>query len=345
MSTAKYDIAVVIGRFQPFHIGHCAVVQRALLLAKQVVIVIGSANQPRTIKNPFTVAERAAMINACFSEADRQNIKCVSVEDSLYHENRWFIDVQHAVGATSSQSVAVLGYEKDASSYYLKHFPNWKFIEIGGHTINNGRIIDATKIRELLFERHTHYAEPVLTQPVYNMLVDFTNTPEYKNLVGEYNYIQMYRKQWEVTPYPVTFFTVDSVVVQSGHVLLIQRKAQPGKGLWAIPGGFIDQNETAFDSAIRELREETRIKVPEAVLRGSVRHEKLFDAPDRSLRGRTITQAFLFELPAQEELPKVKGSDDAAVAKWFSFDQVAHMTDQLFEDHASIIKMMINHTR
>lgn len=346
MSTEKRDIAVVIGRFQPFHIGHYSIIMRALQLAEQVVIVIGSANQPRTIKNPFTVAERAAMIQSSFTAEECSRIICTSVEDSLYHENGWFIDVQHAVGATSDQRVAVLGYEKDSSSYYLNNFPNWEFIDIGGYTMtDNSRVIDATKIRELMFEKHTHYVEPVVPPSVYHILLAFTLTSEYNTLVSEHEYIKMYRKQWDVAPYPVTFFTVDSVVVQSGHVLLIQRKAQPGKGLWAIPGGFIDQHETAFDSAIRELKEETKIKVPEAVLRGSVKHEKLFDAPDRSLRGRTITQAFLFELPPQEKLPKVKGSDDAAVAKWFSFDEVSSMTDQMFEDHASIIKMMINRTK
>ncbi len=345
MSHTKHDIAVIIGRFQPFHDGHVSVVKRALELATEVVVVIGSANQPRTIKNPFTVAERMAMIYNSFDHTDCVRIRCEPVEDSLYHENGWFLNVQNAVNAQPNASVAVLGYEKDSSSYYLKHFPNWQFIDIGGYTINDGRVIDATKIRELMFERHTHYSKPVLPESVYEMLLKFTHTDVYENLVKEYDYINQYRKQWSVAPYPVTFFTVDSVVIQSGHVLLIQRKAQPGRGLWAIPGGFIAHAETAIDSAIRELREETRIKVPEAVLRGSVRCEKLFDAPERSLRGRTITQAFLFELPEQDALPRVKGSDDAAFAKWFSFDQVVKMTDQLFEDHASIIKTMINHTK
>lgn len=345
MTEKKYETAVIIGRFQPFHCGHEVILKRALDIAEEVVVVIGSANQARNIKNPFTASERESMVWSCVDNSQAHRVRCVAVEDTLYHENGWFTSVHRAVGAFPDSRVAVLGYEKDASSYYLKSFPNWDFVDIGGYTKSNGHVIDATKIRELMFERHTHYVEPVVPRAVYNILIAFTLTPEYNTLVKEFEYIKNYRKQWEVAPYPVTFFTVDSVVVQSGHVLLVQRKAQPGKGLWAIPGGFIDQNETAFESAIRELREETKIKVPEGVLRGSVKHEKLFDAPERSLRGRTITQAFLFELPLQDKLPKVKGSDDAAVARWFSFDEVENMTDQMFEDHASIIKMMINQTK
>ena len=339
----KYDIAVVIGRFQPFHNGHKTIISRAMAIAEEVVVVIGSANQPRTVKNPFTASERAQMIDAVFP--DQAKLRCVAVEDNLYHETGWIQAVQQAVDAPEGATVAILGYEKDESSYYLRCFPEWEFFDIGGYTIDHGRPIDASKIRELMFDRHVHYANPVVPESVYNTLLTFTSTEEYETLSAEHEYLRMYKQQWQNVPYPVTFFTVDSVVVQSGHILLVQRRAQPGKGLWALPGGFINQDETAMESAVRELREETRIKVPPAVLRGSIKAEKLFDAPGRSQRGRTITQAFLFELPEQEDLPKVKGSDDAMDARWFPLSKVACMTDHLFEDHASIIRMMVNRAK
>jgi bifunctional NMN adenylyltransferase/nudix hydrolase len=134
------------------------------------------------------------------------------------------------------------------------------------------------------------------------------------------------------------FITVDAVVVQSGHILLIERKAQPGKGLMALPGGFLDANETLKSAVIRELREETRIKVPAPVLAGSITKTQVFDDPYRSARGRTVTHAYLIELKG-DKLPKVKGGDDAAHAFWVPFAEVK--PEMMFEDHFHIIQALV----
>ena len=109
----------------------------------------------------------------------------------------------------------------------------------------------------------------------------------------------------------------------------------PGKGLFALPGGFVNQNETVRDASIRELREETKIKVPEAVLRGSIRDHETFDDPYRSTLGRVITKAYHFKLPDDITLPKVKGADDAEKAKWVPISELRE--DQLFDDHYAIV--------
>ena len=85
---------------------------------------------------------------------------------------------------------------------------------------------------------------------------------------------------------------------------------------------------------IRELREETGIKVPAPVLRGSIQGNRVFDAIDRSARGRTITHAFKIVLP-DGELPKVKGSDDAEKARWVPIAEVD--SAECFEDHYDIV--------
>jgi bifunctional NMN adenylyltransferase/nudix hydrolase len=106
----------------------------------------------------------------------------------------------------------------------------------------------------------------------------------------------------------------------------------------ALPGGFLDANERLKTAVIRELREETRIKVPAPVLLGSITKTEVFDDPHRSARGRTVTHAYLIELKG-EKLPKVKGGDDASKAFWVPFADVK--PEQMFEDHFHIIQAMV----
>ena len=150
--------------------------------------------------------------------------------------------------------------------------------------------------------------------------------------------ISNFLEYYKALPYKPIFTTVDACVVQSGHVLLVKRRAAPGKGLWALPGGFLNADEYVDDAVLRELREETGIKVPEPVLRGSVVCWDKFDHPHRSARGRTITFAYLIHL-ADGKLPKVKGADDAEKAKWVPIADVRR--DMIFEDHYHIINSLM----
>ena len=199
-------------------------------------------------------------------------------------------------------------------------------------------VVHATDIRKLFFESNIRYLASVVSTSVYYFLEEFKNTPEYTLLKEEYDFIKKYREAWAAAPYAPTFLTCDAVVVQSGNILLIKRKAVPGKGLWALPGGFVNPKERIQDAMIRELREETKIKVPAPVLKGSIKSSEVFDDPERSLRGRTITQAFYIELPPGE-LPVVKGADDADKAEWVP---LAHIKEEkMFEDHMNIIQTFI----
>lgn len=213
----------------------------------------------------------------------------------------------------------------------------------GNVSVPNVDGINATDIRKVLFEKNV-VLDSLLTMPepvrksLLNTLVN--NKDAWDTLIKEYDMIKRYKEAWKAAPFPPTFMTVDAVVVQSGHILLVKRGDMPGKGLWALPGGFLNQGETMLDGALRELKEETKIKIPVPVLKGSIKESKTFDAPNRSQRGRTITQAFYIDLGFAEELPKVKGSDDAEKAFWVPFHEVKQ--ELLFEDHWHIIDHFVN---
>ena len=76
--------------------------------------------------------------------------------------------------------------------------------------------------------------------------------------------------------------------------------------------------------------------------------QKLFDHPDRSLRGRcgkivgrTISIAHCYHLTGGEGLPRVSGNDDAAEAWWFNLGQIKNMRNEMFEDHFDIINYFL----
>lgn len=331
----EFDALVFICRAQPFHNGHKAVIDEALKRAKEVIVVVGSSFAARNIRNPFTFEERRAMIKAVFPQ---DNVKAVPVSDYPYDDNKWVAAVQNVVHGAISWSadpvrIGLIGHEKDGTSYYLKIFPTW-----GNVAVPNVDGINATDIRTSLFEGSSRYAFDVMPREAFFYLeylwLKNTDIPTLKQ---EYQMIKKYKEAWKAAPFPPTFMTVDAVVVQSGHILLVKRGDMPGKGLWALPGGFLNQGETMLDGAIRELKEETKIKVPVPVLKGSIRDSKTFDAPNRSARGRTITQAFYIDLGFDEKLPKVKGSDDAEKAFWVPLNEVVAQRDRFFEDHVAII--------
>jgi bifunctional NMN adenylyltransferase/nudix hydrolase len=334
-SARRFDALIFIGRFQPPHRGHVDVLQQALRQADRVCVLIGSTDKPRTVKDPFSFDERREMIASVLDEDARARVLIAPVQDSTYNDGDWVRWVQDAVAAllgdTAGRQIGLIGHEKDASSYYLRMFPQWTLVDVEAT-----EDISATEIREQLFaERHNSFVSWAVPAPVRDWLDAFRVRPEFAQLASEFEFIASYRKAWAAAPYPVTFVTVDAVVVHSGHVLLIRRRAEPGRGLWALPGGFVEQGERLEAACLRELREETGLKLPEPVLRGSLKDTHVFDHPHRSLRGRTITHAFLFHMPTGE-LPRVKGGDDADKARWVPLNVFAQMRNVMFEDHFDI---------
>jgi bifunctional NMN adenylyltransferase/nudix hydrolase len=354
--TKRYKRIVLIGRFEPVHKGHLANFRQALDLADKVIIFVGSFYQPRTPENPFTYAERQDMIMESIFESpgmERGRGNDVSVyplRDFKYSNNSWISEVQRLVKEDSpnisDSDIAIMGYDKDETSWYNHAFPEWAFAPLQGFVEFGSKPIDATKVRELYFEGHLDFIRGAVPPHVFEFLQSWKKTEFYEEMVAEHKFYRDYHKSWASAPFVPVFQTTDAVVVQGGHILLIQRGYSPGKGLWALPGGFINPKERLVDCVIRELIEETKIKVPEIVLRKGITYNEVFDHPDRDLRGRTITMAYLIELDGGDgTLPRVKGSDDAKKAQWFKLSEVREMGQVLYGDHQHIIDTMVARAR
>ena len=134
-------------------------------------------------------------------------------------------------------------------------------------------------------------------------------------------------------PYPRPAVTADCIILGiaptgSRRVLLIKRGHAPFEGCWAFPGGFLEMDETLEQCARRELKEETGLEAPE-----HLEELRSFSTVDRDPRGRTITVAFMAEMPLRE----VRGADDAAEACWFPLDQLP----PLAFDHEDILRVAL----
>jgi len=112
------------------------------------------------------------------------------------------------------------------------------------------------------------------------------------------------------------------------ETLLIKRKREPFEGLWAIPGGFVDEEERLAAAALRELCEETGIR------RVRLREFAVFGDPGRDPRGRTITVAYYALLGPSRGLSEAQAGDDAAEVRWFS---ILRPPRALAFDHAEIL--------
>lgn len=138
--------------------------------------------------------------------------------------------------------------------------------------------------------------------------------------------------------YPRPAVTVDMVVLAhsargGGAILLIRRAKPPFQGRWALPGGFVDIDESLEDAARRELEEETGIRVGELMQVGA------FGDPKRDPRGRVIAVAFLAVVRKEQVSPR--GGDDAREAAWFSLKSLP----SLAFDHEQIVQCALRKLR
>lgn len=137
-------------------------------------------------------------------------------------------------------------------------------------------------------------------------------------------------------PHPRPAFTVDVVLLaQSGeglYLLLIERGREPFRGCWALPGGFVEENEPPLLAARRELAEETGLEA------GELRHFAAFADPGRDPRGWTVTMAYVgAPPPGGPSLPQPTGGDDAAAARWWP---VGHLPPLAFDHHQIITQAL-----
>jgi bifunctional NMN adenylyltransferase/nudix hydrolase len=343
-----WELAVWIGRFQPLHQGHMEVLNSVLKQAQRLLILCGSSNQSCSERNPWSFVERRQMFQDCIDGDVADRISIQPLDDFLYQHQRWVTSVQETVmaffqeqaqGEYYTDKIALVCVE-ESDQQYLKSFPQW-----GSLNAEFSDSLCSTELCQALFANASCESVPeTVLKAVPTALLPFLehwrSQPIYQNLCEEFQFVQAFKRSWEAAPYPPVFVTVDALLVCAGHILLIERERRPGKGLLALPGGFLDQEEYIFEGCLRELEEETCIQLSEDQLRAAFKGSQVMDAPFRSARGRTVTHVCYFELPFIGELPKVEAADDAAQAFWLPLAELNPV--HMFEDHYFIIQSLIS---
>ena len=185
-----YEHAIFIGRFQPFHIGHLYNIKYALNCAKKLIICVGSINRACSLKNPFTFQERKLMMESDLKIANIENglFKILPLEDSFGSVPQWINIVKRKIfnKLNEAQDIIVIGHNKDESSFYLKSFPYWEYIEVG-----NYKKLNSSDFRKIFFKYRIVDKKYLISQEKtkgsHFFLKKFTSTKRFCSLSRKYH--------------------------------------------------------------------------------------------------------------------------------------------------------------
>lgn len=177
-----------IGRFQPFHNGHLKMVLEALKQVNHLIIFIGSSSTERILKNPFIASERQEMIHGCLSDDDKKRVSYAFVADHP-DDNVWYETIRENISKVvhashipcEDKQIALIGYEKDASSYYLKNFEQYSNLMTKESYFEN---LSSTPIRNLYFGE-TKINEQCVPSYVVQFMNEFMSTVDYAKLSSQ----------------------------------------------------------------------------------------------------------------------------------------------------------------
>jgi bifunctional NMN adenylyltransferase/nudix hydrolase len=339
-----YDHAVVIGRFSPCDNGHVERLGHLAGRARRVLILVAAADKARESRLPWTADERETLLRAGLG-AVADDFVFGRVDDHPYDPRGFAEEVTLQLEALRGEGpagrVCVVSRAGDIRRDALDGLPaDWE-------RITPPPSLDRAVMLETLYGDAAAFGSLAAQVPdaVFQRLEAFRDTAVFAAMAEEHRYVEAYKKSWEVAPYPPVFVAADVLAIQSDpegmpHILLVRRGGIPGKGQWAMPGGYLDPREELVDGALRELREETGLTLSDAELKACLKRATVFADPDRASRGRVITHNHHFVLPAGP-LPVVAGADDAEHAVWLPLSDLPPMRGEFFEDHYAMIEYVL----
>ncbi len=323
-------VGLVIGRFQPLHNGHVALIQKAMDDNDVVLVLVGSQNKLTDYRNPFDIETRLGLLKEHFNQYDKMYFKGM---DDYPNDEQWVEDVISRVNTINDNPTATTVYtsEKDEDFYRTNFIYNVE--------VSPSKGLNATDIRASVYDgKSTMYVN--LPSEVVDYVEQWKTTIEYNRLYNEF-YLCTESKlaATEAHAYSNPIEPVaHAMVIQGDKVLLVKRSGVRGNGQWALPGGYIQHTETTRAGALRELKEETSVD-----LLTQPRAAEVAFAVEENMNGlstRTIGFNYCYAVHPEETLDIVAG-DDAQDVQWFPLEDVANGDMPLFYNHTTVIRRLL----
>lgn len=332
-----HTLAVCAGRFLLPNAATLALVRAALARAPRCLVFVRRAHMAATPANPFSAEQRIAMLQAALQGDERLQAEFVPLREH-WDDQRLLRDMGAAAGGEHQVTWVVAG----PGPVDAEDLPTGWTLEQAG--TGDGDAQAVAWLEQLYAAEDPARGLAALEGSLPSAAVDFLRgwiaTPGFATVRDDWRQNSHEKRQWSVAPYPVVLVTVDAVVQAGGHVLLIKRGRSPGRGLWALPGGFLEPREAVLHAALRELVEETGLPLSMREMRQRLKGVRIFDHPERSQRGRIITHTYFFDLGDMAP-PPVQGGDDAAAAQWVPLAQLPALEAQLHDDHFHMLDVFL----
>ncbi len=331
----------MVMRAQPPHLTHGWLIREALKAADEVLICIGSAQQARTPRNPFTADERIEMIELMLTPEERSKITFGSIPD--FHDNdRWVKavrDLTEKPYLPMGAGIAIVGHYKDTTSEYLDLFPGWTSINVERATP-----FDSTTIRKAIYtgtdrQIALRAVRSMMDPKVFEYVSAHLCHPFWDGLADRWRRFQAEAALWGAPPknFVRGVLCGDALIEWNDDVLLFRRD----DGMLCIPGGHVEQNETAYQAAVRELKEETGIGLLPNDLRHSLVNTVFRDAPGRSERpGRVVSMVHHFRIKGSRR-PAIGPANDEGTPVWMAKASLPALRCEFFEDHYLILEHLL----
>lgn len=332
----------VIMRAQPLHKGHEHIIKEALSKCltepnSRLLVLLGSSNKVRSMKNPFTFGERQKMVREVF---DYDDYLIQPLPDFDYDDNAWEENLHKTINNAAKKffgsqyylPVLVSG-DKDGDDELRKSWARGAEVLSVSAKELLGYSLSATSIREEMCKGRV----PVELLPNYDYDLLLKG---FDFLKKESENIAKYKELWKGVPFPVQFSATDALIRDSsGRYLLIERGGDIGEGYLALVGGFLEEDLTYEENMKKEVKEEVGIdldSVPHSIVTSW-----LCDEPNRDVRARITTVAFLVQLHTNfKDIDNLCAGDDAKGIYFCNSE--GFLDTPMWADHCGIARKLLN---